>query len=607
MQTARRIYVYSAFLAGLSATVNGWIQTLSALWVASGSAFHTADALAGGLASLLVGVPVMVGHWLWAQRLAREHPAERTSWVRALALHLAWAVPWLIALYTLLGLSERLLCPWVRSSCPPVFWRHDLLVVLTNGGVGAFFAFLNFKERGQPQQVLRRVQGWLWGLHALALTTKGLFVLGGGWSTPPDWRLPRALGWLGMGLVLGLLVWPWWRRWGSDQSEQASSLHGTLVLLTALTALTVAAAGTVSILTALGLALGGQLAWQEAGRRTLQELGGHVLPWLVVLWGMGRRWRSMEARWGFPRGRLARARAEALAALEGLGMGAWGGTLLFRALWTAWLQGTGLAPWARGAALALVGWPLWALMWHALQRDARAQGEMGEVVRGSLGRKGVLYGALLGSVLALMTVVGLLAYHLLLWWLAGSLWPGVEWLSMLSAGGVALGVGLIHWVWLRQDQAWEAKQRAQRRSSAAVLLLSDGTSPLLGLLQERLRLYLPQLQVRRQDLDRGLPQTDENLRAVVLLGHTLSALPEPWRLWFQRFSGPRLVLPTGGPWLWVGAPDGEALLNEALDHLQALAWGPGAWLRERMSWRQGGFAFLGLLVWALIWGSWLFG
>lgn len=603
MQIVRRLYLYTAFLAGLAASINGVIETLNALW--QPGFVRSADVLAGGLASLLVGFPVMLGHGLWAQRLAREHLEERQAWIRAAALHLAWAIPWLIAFYRLLDLARQAVEPYFAETpfVSHIDWRYGTLVVVVNGLVGTFFAFLNQRETGTAQRALRRIQGWLWTLQGLALASQGLFGISQAWLNPMKHRWPQGIVWTLTGVLLGVAVAPWWRRWGRAEEERRSAVHATLTLLTRLTGLAIVVVGWVQALQAFSEAALGVLTWAEAGPRLGVLLLGRVLPWGLVTWWMGRVWQRLEPAWPAPKGRLLRARAEAIAALGGLLLLGGGLTWLWRAVAQAWLEGLGAATLAQGIAFAGVGLPLWWTNWHRLQRDALTPTELGGAVRRSLGRRGVLYGALLGSVLALMGTLGALVYHALLLLLAGKTWPLVEWWTAFGSGAVALALGALHWAWLRQDQAWEEAQQAQRLAAFHVWLLSDGTSPILGLLQERLRALMPQLPLHWHDLSRGLPPPDQPIQAVVLLGHTLSTLNDMWRLWLERFTGAKLVLPAGGPWLWIGLDEvaPETLLDDTIHRLRALALGGSAQGWERLTWRQALLAGLGLLFWAWFW------
>ena len=603
MAIVRRLYLYTAFLIGLAASVNGLIQTLNALW--QPGLARSANVLAGGLASLLVGFPVMLGHGLWAQRLGREHLEERQSWIRAAALHLAWAIPWLFALYRLLRFVRQAVEPYflAKPFVSRADWHEGIWIVVVNALVGAFFAFWNWKETGPAQRVFRRIQGWFWTLNALALASQGLFRISQAWLTPMKDPWPQGIVWTLAGVLVGLAVAPWWRKWEREEEERRSAVHATLTLLTGLTGLAVVVVGWVQALQAFSEAALGVLTWAEAGPRLGVLLLGRVLPWGVATWWMGHVWRRIEPAWPTPKGRLLRARAEAIAALGGLLLFGGGLIWLWRALAQAWLEGLGASVLAQGIAFAGVGLPLWWGCWQRLQRDAFRPTELGHAVRRSLSRRGVLYAVLLGSVLTLMAALGALVYHGLLLLLAGETWPLVEWWTAFGSGAVAAALGALHWAWLRQDQAWEATQQAQRLAVFHVWLLSDGTSPALGLLQERLRALAPQLPLHWHDLSRGLPAPDQPMQAVVLVGHTLSTLNDMWRLWFERFTGAKLVLPWGGPWLWVGGDETALapLLEETIQRLRTLALGGNAQARERWPWWQILLAALGLLFWAQFW------
>ena len=554
----------------------------------------------------------MLGHWLWAQRLAREHVEERASWVRAVALHLAWAVPWMMALYALLDVVKRALQPLFVAPdllAESIDWRYNLTVIVVNGLVGAFFARLTQDESGAAQRALRRLQGWLWTLHAVALSAQGVYLMVAAWLQPWYSRWPQGIAWFGVGVLVGLAVLPWWRRWKGKEEERVALIHAGLTLLLGLTGVTVVVLGLMGTLSSLFEALLGLTPWDETLRHSGMLFLGRVLPWAGVVWVMGRTWRILEAAWPAPRGRLWRARAEALIGLVGLALASMGLAMLWRALWQALLEGLGAHALARGLAFAMVGWPLWWSAWRSLQRDAHEESPVGRAVRRSLGRRGLLYAALLGSVLTLMVASGALVYHFLLLLLAGEHWPALEWLTMVGNGLIALGVGALHWAWLRQDHAWEAHLERNQWLGFHVWLLSDGTSPLLGLLQERLRLLAPAMPVHWHDLSRGLPESDQPIQAVVLLGHTLASLNDTWRLWMERFTGAKLVLPAGGPWVWVGTEEGalEELLETAVRHLQTLALGEGLPTYERFTWWQALLGVVGLGIWASFWAGFLLG
>ncbi len=614
MLTLRRIYLYLAFLAGLTASLNGAVQVLTALWAPG--PFHSPNALASGLASLLVGVPVMVGHGLWAQRLAQSALSERTAWERAVALHLAWGVSWLVALNAGISLLQRLL--WVlanpTSSANALFWKQTLIILGVYFSAGLFFALRNAQETGAAQQAVRRVHLWAWLVIAIALGTQGMFLLTTWWQDPtapwPTASLHRPLtgvAWILASLwVAGWLVKPW-RHWATDPDEQRSILHGTLTLLLALTAAGVLAASLIQWLTWLGRALVGHEPWSRAETWTLRLLVGRLLPWGLVFWLLARRWQRYEAAWEPLRGRLARARAEGLAALAGVGLLAGGAAMLARALGQAIWNGTGANALVSGVAFILTGFPLWYGPWRSLQRDAQGDETLNHAVRTSLGRRGMLYGVLLGSMLALMGALGALTYHLLLLALGGEPWPPAEWWTAVSNAIIAAAVGGIHWRILRHDLSTEETARRRRLAAFPVLLLSDGTAPLLGSIHERLRAYLPDLPVRWHDLKRGLPDPQTPLRAVVLPGALLEGLSESWRLWLQRFTGAKLILPAGGRWMWVGALDEQALADETVERLQSLATGKGPHPTERLRWRQALPALFGLVVWVIGWLIWLEG
>jgi hypothetical protein len=97
MIAIRRIYIYVVMFAALATLAFGvanLVRTLLAAWVggmSAGTPDYLRDQVAFWGAAALVGLPVWVVHWLWAQRLCRD-ASERASPLRRLFLYLVLQV-----------------------------------------------------------------------------------------------------------------------------------------------------------------------------------------------------------------------------------------------------------------------------------------------------------------------------------------------------------------------------------------------------------------------------------------------------------------------------------------------------------------------------------
>src|SRR5574339_406825 len=100
MKSIRRLYFYLVAFISIEVVVWGLVNLLRSIVddVVSGSA----EALAQALALILVGVPIFLVHWLWAQRVSARDEEEKTASIRALFLYG-------ILLATLIPVAQNLL------------------------------------------------------------------------------------------------------------------------------------------------------------------------------------------------------------------------------------------------------------------------------------------------------------------------------------------------------------------------------------------------------------------------------------------------------------------------------------------------------------------
>jgi hypothetical protein len=131
-------------------------------------------------------------------------------------------------------------------------------------------------------------------------------------------------------------------------------------------------------------------------------------------------------------------------------------------LWGVILSGIAGSPvlerFSLGAALVLVGAPVWWGCWWPRQVSARQAGPQGIAERNSAARKSYLYGVIAAAAIALALALVVLALQ------GTGISPAVMaggTTGALAAGGVALFWLIAHLLVLRGDRQWQARQRPQ--------------------------------------------------------------------------------------------------------------------------------------------------
>ena len=81
MKSIRRLYFYLVALISIEVVLWGLVSLLRS--IVDQTISGGADALAQALALILVGVPIFLIHWLWAQRAAARDEEEKTATIRA--------------------------------------------------------------------------------------------------------------------------------------------------------------------------------------------------------------------------------------------------------------------------------------------------------------------------------------------------------------------------------------------------------------------------------------------------------------------------------------------------------------------------------------------
>ena len=524
MSSVRRWYIFLVATISLQSVAWAVIALLRNLLGVWGD--HSNTAIAFQVAVLVIGLPVFVIHWVWAQRLAEGDRAERGAALRRLYLYGNMAgllAPWAFSVYALLrGLLGLLLDPsggWHgdapfasgRSIAQGILGELTALLVLgllwlyyrrvamadavavppdSNGALIRRLYLLGFSLGG----LLVAAQG------AIALLRWVLYQLGNTAIMVGDISLISPVA----GLLVGLPLWvlPWRL---AQMLFDGPEIDERELVLRKFYLHAVVFFSTLAAVSGATLMLAGLLR-QAFGLDPQGDIRGALPVVLItaVIWAYhsltlradAARIREVPRQAGVRRlswylvGSIGLA-----AALIGLGGVV---SVLIRAI-GAPAFGSDLREqlaWSLSALFA--GLPVWALIWRRAQGAAEADSPSGDDERGSLVRRIYLYGFLFAATLTILSGLVYIVFRLLRVMLGdplqGSLLADLA--QAIAFSCIAAGVLAYHGSILRGEgrrrQAAEATQAAELR--VAVLDLTDGVFG--RAVVERLRHELPGLALR---------------------------------------------------------------------------------------------------------------
>src|SRR5512143_3071101 len=172
MKTVRRLYFYAVALVSIEVVLWGLINLLRS--ILDETVGGQADALAQALALILVGVPIFLFHWLWAQRASRRA-------IFFYAVLLSTLIP---LAQNVLGLIDRLFLDAGQLDVSRAIlghaqpWQDSLIGILMNGLVAAYFWSVLRLEWPRLPDVssfadVRRLYRYIWLLYSLLMTIFG--------------------------------------------------------------------------------------------------------------------------------------------------------------------------------------------------------------------------------------------------------------------------------------------------------------------------------------------------------------------------------------------------------------------------------------------------
>ena len=291
MKSIRRLYFYLIAFISIEIVLWGLVGLLRS--VVDDTVSGGADALAQALALILVGVPIFLIHWLWAQRASARDEEEKTASLRAAFLYailLATLVP---VVQNLLAFMDRSLVQAAGLEVDRAFrafseqsLADNLIAILMNGVVVAYFLTVlrgewatitdneNFAE-------VRRLYRYIWMLYGLLMTVYGTQqILRYLFYVPSDvlGELGREVFLNGLALLLvGTPVWIYsWRVIQDslpDPAEMGSNLRlGILYILALGGVITVITTAWTIVNTILLILLGDDMNFRDF----MQRVGGPI-------------------------------------------------------------------------------------------------------------------------------------------------------------------------------------------------------------------------------------------------------------------------------------------------------------------------------------------
>ncbi len=500
MKSIRRLYFYLVALIAVEVVTWGLIGLLRS--IVDQTISGGADALAGALALILVGVPIFLIHWLWAQRVSAQDEEEKTASLRAVFLYgilLGTLVP---VVQNVLSFINRALVQSAGMDVGRAFstfreqtLADNFIAIGMNLIVAAYFwNILRHEWETLPDREnfadVRRLYRYLWMLYGLFMTVFGVqqilrFLL----YIPGD-----VLGAMGQEVVVngtalvlvGAPVWVYaWRLIQDslpDPAEMGSALRLVILYLLALGGvITVVSTAWLFMDTLLTALLGSMTTMNEF----IRDIGGPIsvgLP-LGALWAYFGHWLDRHIKVVADPVRAAGMRRLYHYILSAIGLvvafvGVGALLSFFIDLITSQLLISGGMRVALATAIAslVVGLPLWLWNWRPMQGEAMLENEVGDHARRSIIRKFYLYLVLFTSVIGGMASAVALVYQLIRVVLVGD--AGDDFLnSLLNTLQLLFLFGVVlvyHLNKLRADGASTADALVEKQAQFQVLVVDAG-------------------------------------------------------------------------------------------------------------------------------------
>ncbi len=562
MKSIRRLYMYLIALIGIMVALNAGIIPLLRS-IVDQTIGGGANALAMGLASIIVGIPVFLFYWLWAQRVSAREEEEKEATLRAVFLYAILLGTLIPVIQNLLSFIDRSFVQVVGLGVGRAFvsFRNqtladNLIAIVMNLVVAAYFwnilraEWATLKDKENFSEV-RRLYRYIWMLYGLLMTVFGAqqilrFLI----YIPGD-----VLGEMGREvvvngtalLVVGTPVWVYsWRVIQDsliDPAEMGSNLRlGILYILSLGGVITVVTTSSMLVNVLITRLFGANWTAQYF----VQQVGGPIsvgVP-LGMIWAYYGHWlnRHIEAIGDKVRQAGMKRLYNYILAFIGLVVSFIGVTTLFTFIIDMTTTKSFLnsdayrSSIATAISLLVVGIPLWLMTWRPMQGEALAQGEMGDHARRSVLRKTYLYLALFASVIGGMATAVGLVYQLIRVVLTGNVDGNFvnQLLNLIQLLFLFVVVLIYHLTVLRADGASMADVLAEKQSAFSVLIIDSGDGVV-----DSVKAALMKLGAKIQVVVTPTNEKPEgNFSAMIVSGAVAVNAPA----WIKSFGGNRIVV-----------------------------------------------------------------
>ncbi len=567
MKSIRRLYFYLVAFISIEVIVWGLVGLLRS--IVDNTISGGADALAQALALILVGVPIFLIHWLWAQRAASKDDEEKTASIRALFLYAILLATLIPVVQNLLSFLDRSFVEVTGLGVERSFsaFRNqtiadNLIAILMNGIVAAYFwnvlrgdwetltDVLKGTDGKENFSDVRRLYRYIWVLYGLLMTVFGtqqilrfLFYIPGDVLGEPGREIVvNGLALLVVGTPVWIYAWRIIQESLVDPAEMGSTLRlGILYLLALGGVITVLTTAWLVINTILRAVLGEDIAFNEM----IRQIGGPIsigVP-LGMVWAYYGHWldRHIEAVGDRVRQAGMKRLYNYVLSFIGLVVAFIGVAALLNFLIDVTTQfGFSFTDSLRNNLTAslsslVVGLPLWLIMWRPMQTEALSAGELGDHARRSVLRKAYLYLVLFASVIGVMAAGVGLVYQLIRVVLnvqvSDFLNTVLNLIQLLFLFGIVL---VYHLNVLRWDGASTADALAEKQKDYSVLVVDSGNG-----FVDSIKVALMKLGSKVQiTVANPEAKPDGNFNAILLDGDLAVNAPE----WIRSFHGSRIVV-----------------------------------------------------------------
>jgi hypothetical protein len=621
MKTIRRLYFYAVAFISIEVVLWGTISLLRSIF-SENKILAGTSTLAQALSLILVGVPIFLVHWFWAQRVSTRDEEEKTASVRAVFFYgiligtLIPAVQNLLALIDRTFLNAANLYTYRAIVGGSQTWVDNLIAIIINVLLAAYFwNILREEWRTLPETEtyveIRRLYRFIWMLYGLLMIIFGAQKALGYAFTLSTVTMLGAIGRETAVNAFALLVVGapiWYFSWSilqnvlPDPAERESYLRlGVLYVLSLGGVIVVLTAGGSLIYMILMHLLGDGKNFNEF----MQDIGSPIsigVPFGVV-WAYYGKWLNQQFAFDEDAPRRAGKHRLYTYILSFLGLAAtfFAVTSLFSVvinLLTAktYISGSGFSTSLSSALAALfVGLPLWLMTWNPVQADALEDGHTGDHARRSVIRKAYLYLVLFAAVIGGMIFAGRLIFTLINLALggdAGDLLNSI--LNPLQRSLLFVVLLLYHLSALRKDSAARTDVLEAKQEGFKLVVLDNSDGGFGESVRSVFAKRVPKVPVTVINVKDGIP-ADLIADAVILPGLLAMEPPKTAEAWLRSFKGTKLIVPDGAADVyWLND------FGQAAESVRALAEGqklrPQSTLKTAPAWTYVAYVFAALFV-----------